>query len=174
MFFLFSTNFIIFLQEYFIQCMVLNSTFLLLPVKFLSVCRIVPVVLSRPTCIILKTKFSQDISLIWWMTGSIYDKCGFLYISWVVYISFPDFARALNHLIVSILRGILSSQFPAVTGTVGIYWSRFSIKGLYYTFLNIFCNFHAFKHVNCWFKSNRFTLKYLNVSLLVTTVGNNA
>ena len=38
----------------------------------------------------------------------------------------------------------------------------------YYTFLNRFCNFRAFKHVNS-FLSNRFTIKSLNMRLLAPT-----
>ena len=46
---LLSTYFLIFLQEYFINCTVNDIIFLLLPVKFISVCGIVPAVFSRPT-----------------------------------------------------------------------------------------------------------------------------
>ena len=46
------------MQEDFIHCTVNNSSILLLPVKFISVCGIVPVVLSRNSFIIVIIKFS--------------------------------------------------------------------------------------------------------------------
>ena len=48
---LLSTYFFIFLQEYLINCTVTDSIILLLPVKFISVCGIMPAVFSRPTLI---------------------------------------------------------------------------------------------------------------------------
>ena len=62
--FLFSTYFIIFLQEDFINYTLNNSIIPLLTVKFLPDCRIVPAVLSRPAFSVLRTKVSQDPALV--------------------------------------------------------------------------------------------------------------
>ena len=115
------TNFIIFLHEDFIHCMINNSIFIFLSVKFIYVCGIVPAVLNRPNFNILRTKVSQDLAFILWMPGAMYETCVFLYILWVIYISFPALASALDRLGVSILWGGLSSHFPDLTITVGIF-----------------------------------------------------
>ena len=99
MYFLFITNF--FLQEEFIHIMVNNRIVILPPVKLPSVCRIVPVILSRPIFIILRTKFSQDIVLILLMTGAVYETLGFGYLLLIMYICFTAVEIALTHLRVS-------------------------------------------------------------------------
>ena len=61
---LLTTYFSDFMHEYFINCIVNNIIILLLPVKFLSIWRIVPPVRSMPTFSIIRTKFSRDLTLI--------------------------------------------------------------------------------------------------------------
>ena len=128
MWFLFSTYFIIFLQDDLIHCMVNNRIFILLYVKFISVCGIVPTVLSRPTFSILRNKISQDPSFIWLMPGSTYETCGFGSILKMIYISFFALFGALTHFGVNIWWGNFSSYFPAVNRTVGIFPSRLFYK----------------------------------------------
>ena len=52
------------LQDYFIPCVFKTIIVLLLPFKFISICVMLPMVLSRPTFSILRTKVSQDIAFI--------------------------------------------------------------------------------------------------------------
>ena len=105
---LFSTYFLFFLKEDFINCTVNNIIILLLPVKFISVCRIMPAVLSMTTFNTLRTKVSQDLKFLWWMNGAMDETCGFGAIFWMVYISFPELTSDLTHIGVSILQGISS------------------------------------------------------------------
>ena len=58
------TYFLILLQDDFINCTVNNSTIILLLIKFISGCRILLALLSRPDFCILRTKFSQDLAFI--------------------------------------------------------------------------------------------------------------
>ena len=102
---LFSTYFLVFLQEYFINCNVNNIIILLVPVKYISVCRIVPTVLSRPTFRILRTKVSQEHAFILWITRAMDEACGLGPILPMVYISFPALVIYINHIGVSILWG---------------------------------------------------------------------
>ena len=62
--FLLSTYFLVFMKDDFIHCTVNNSIILFLYVKFISWFSIVPVVLSRCTFNILRTKVSQDLAFI--------------------------------------------------------------------------------------------------------------
>ena len=101
---------------------------------------------------------------------AMYETCGFVSILQIIYICFTVFSSSITRLIVNIWRGGFSSHFPDVTGTVGIWPSRFFIIGFYYTLINIFWDFRAFKHVNICFKSNIFTIKSLNVQLLAPTI----
>ena len=130
-----------------------------------------PVVLSRPTLSILRTKVPQDRAFFWWMPGSMDETCGFGYIPRMIYISFSALDRTLTHLGVSIWRGGFSSQFTDVTRTVGICPSSIIIRSFYYNFVNRFWNFHAFKHIKIFFKSNRFKIEYLYTRLLDPAFG---
>ena len=85
---LLSTYFLVLLQEYFINCTVNDIIILLLSVKFPPVYDIVPVELSSPIFIILKTNVYKDLAFIWWMTGAMDEMCGFLTYFRLVYISF--------------------------------------------------------------------------------------
>ena len=152
--------------------MVINSIVLFLPVKFISVCRIFPEVLSRPTIGILRTKVSQDLAVIRWMSGDMYETNGFVSILHVVYIYFPTIDISLTRFGVIIWWGSFSSRFPDMTNTIDIYPSRFLIIRFYSTFVNRFWNFHVFKDVNNFVKINIFTIKSLYILLLDPAVGN--
>ena len=52
-----------------------------------------------------------------------------------------------THLMVRLWLGGLSSHFTAETSTVGICPSIFFIRRFFNTFINLFCNFHAFKQI---------------------------
>ena len=62
--YLLSAYFLDFMQKYFINCNVNNSIIFLLSVKNFIVYGIMPVVLSRPSFIILRTKVSQDLPFV--------------------------------------------------------------------------------------------------------------
>ena len=62
--FSFSTYFIVLLWDDLIYCMINNSIFLFLTVKFIFSCGVITAVLSRLDFIILRTKFSQDLAFI--------------------------------------------------------------------------------------------------------------
>ena len=128
MWLLFSTYFIIFLQEYSLCCLFNNSIVLLMSIKLPYVCRIFPAVLSRYTFRIIITKVSQDLAFIVWMPGDMYESCGFGFILRIIYISFPMIASTLTHIRVSIWQGWFSSHYHYVTSTVGIFPSMFFIK----------------------------------------------
>ena len=168
---LFSTYFIILLQEGFIHCMINNGVVIFLYVKFLYVFKILPVVPSRPTFIILKTKVSQDIGCVRWIPGDMDDTCGFGSILRMIYISFSEIASAIIHLGVIILQGRFSSHFPSITRTDGTFPCIIFIRRLYYTFVNIFWNFCVLKNVNICFKSNIFIIKSLYILLLDPDIG---
>ena len=76
MFSLLNTYFLILLQENFIHFTFNNSIILLLPIKFSPICGIVPAVFSSPTFSILRTKVSQDLAFIWWITGAMDETYG--------------------------------------------------------------------------------------------------
>ena len=129
MFFLFMTYFIFFLKKDFIHCMANNSIFLFLPFKFISICRIVSVVLSRNSVRKIRTKVSQDLTLIWIIPVAMYEICVFVSILHIIYIPFSVLASAISHLGVCIWRGGLSSHFTDFTRTVNIWPSMFLIRG---------------------------------------------
>ena len=66
-----------------------NSIVLFMPVNFIYVFGIMPAVLSRPNFIILRTKVSQDLAFVWWMTRAMYETYGFRSILRMIYISLP-------------------------------------------------------------------------------------
>ena len=169
--FILVTYFIISFKEYSIHCVVNNSIVLLLPVKFPSVLGVVPAVLGKPTFSILITKFSLDLAFFWWIHGDKYETYGLWSILWIIYKNISVLASALTRLGVIILQFGLSSHFPYVTSMVGIHLSRFFIIKFYYTFVNRFFNFHAFKNINSSFKIYRLTIKSLYIKLLNPTVG---
>ena len=107
--FLLSTYFLVFLQEDFINCTVKNSFIFLLTVKCHLVFDIVPMVLSRPTFSIIRTKVSQDLAFIWWITGFIYETCGFGLTLKLVYIYISALASPITHIRVIIWWGRFSS-----------------------------------------------------------------
>ena len=88
MWFLFRSYFIIFFQDNLIHCMINNSIVLLMYLKFIFVRGIIPTVLSNPAFSILGNKVSQDVELIWWMTGAMYETSFFVYILWMICIFF--------------------------------------------------------------------------------------
>ena len=143
-----NTYFSVSLHEYIINCTVNKRIILLMTVKFISVCGIVSVVLSRPTFNILRTKVSQDLALIWRMPGAMDKPYGFGITIQVVYIYFTGIDIALTNLGVSIWQGGFYSRYPAVASMFEIFHNSFFIRRLYYTFVNRLCNLHAFKHIN--------------------------
>ena len=149
--FSFSTNFINFLQDDIMHCMINNSIVLFLSVKYPFSCGVIPVVCSRPDFRILSTKVSQHLALISWIPGAMDNTSLFGSILRMIYIPFPVLYSSLIHLRVSILWGSLCSHFPAVTSTVVILPSRFFIRRFYDTFINRFWYLQTFKHVNSWF-----------------------
>ena len=164
--FIFSTYFIIFVQKDFIHCMINDSIFLLLYVKFISGRGIVLVVLGRDAFRVLRTILPQYLALIWWMHGAMDETSGSGSISCIIYLSFSELSITLTHLGVCILRSDFSSHFPAVTSMVGICSVRYFIRRIYYTLINIFCYFHSFKHVNSCFKRNILTIKSLYIRMI--------
>ena len=165
------TYFLVLIQEYLINCTVNNSIIIFLNVKFISVCVIMPAVLSRPNFTIIRTKVSQDLEFILWIPGAMVETCGFGPTLWIVYISFPDLARDITNLGVIIWGGRLYSLWPAVTTTVGICLISFFKIRFHSNFLNIFRYTNALKHINSPFESNRSEIKYLNIRLLDPTIG---
>ena len=161
--FLLRTYFSIFLQDDFIRCNVNSRTIIFLPVKFLSLYGMVTVVLGRSTFKILRTKVSQDLEFFWWIPGAIYET-GFGITLRVVYIYFSGLERALTHLGLSIWWGKFSSLLTTVTST-------FFIGSFYYNFICRLHNFHAFKNINQFPKSNRLTVKNLQICLLDPDIG---
>ena len=166
-----STYFIILLYNYIIHCMINNIIILLLSVKFIFSCGFMNAVLNRLAFLILRTKVSQDLTFIWWMPRAMDETIVFGSIIWMIYKHFSVLASAITHIRLSMWRGSFSSIFPSVTSTVGIWPSRFFIRMFYNTFINIFCYFHAFKHVYGFFKSNGSTIKSLHTCLLAPTIG---
>ena len=94
--FLFSTYFIIFLQEKWIHCFFNNSIVLFLPVKYISVLRIVSAVIIMPNFSILRDKVSQDLVFIWWIHSTMYGACGFGSILWIIYAYFTALSSDLT------------------------------------------------------------------------------
>ena len=168
--FCFITSFIILLQDFSSTAWLTISLFSCFMLIFSS-CGIMPAVLSRPDFRIFRTKFSQDLAVIWWIIEVMDDTIVFVYNPGMLYIPFSMIANALTHLRVSDWQGGVSSHFISVTSAVGIWPHRFFIRRFYYTFINIFCYFHEFKHVNSCFKGKKFTIKSLHTCLLAPAVG---
>ena len=125
--------------------------------------------LIRLPLIILSPKVSQDLTFIRRISGGV-DETGSRFYLRVIYISFSVLAGDLSCRRASFRRGGFSSHIPSVTSTVGICLGRFFIRRLYYTFVNIFCNFHTLKHINSLFKRNGFAIKALNIGLFRTSI----
>ena len=142
--FLHSTYFFTIMQQDFIHCTINNIIILLMTVKFLSWCHIVPTFLIRYFPSIIRTKFSQDLASIWLIPRAMYE-IGFGLTYWVFYISFSALVRALTNSGVSMWWNVFFSIFPSVTITFGIFPSKLFIRRVYYTFINMFSNIHALK-----------------------------
>ena len=171
MWFSFRTYFIIFLQDYFIHWMINNRIVLLMYVKFISSRRVMTAVLSRPGSRILRNKVSQDLSFFWWMSEAMDEISVFGSIFRMIYKGFPALTRSLIRIGLSSWRGVLSSHFPAVASTVGIFPSRVFIRGLHNSCMYIFWYFHAFKHFKILLKINVFTMKSLKICLIAPDDG---
>ena len=170
--FLLSTYYFILMHQDFIHWTANNIIILLIPVKFISWYRIFPVVLSMYDFNIIRTKVSHELELIWWMPRAMY-KTGFWTNLQMVYIYFSLLHISLTHHGVSIWRGIFYSIFPAVTSMGVICPSILFIRILYYTFIDILHNIHAFKHVKYFIKSSRLAVKTLYIWLLAPTIKHN-
>ena len=119
---------------------------------------------SSLTIIILRTKFSHDLTFIRRMYGAV-NKIGFRFALWAIYLSFLALASALFRHRASLRQGEFYSLIPYVTSTIGIFPGRFLIRRFYYIFVNRFCNFHTLKYINSLFKRNRSAIKALNIGL---------
>ena len=122
--------------------------------------------LSRTDFGVLRTKITQDLTLIWWVPRAMNKTGTFWYIPWMTYITLLALYSDLNHTGVGFWRGGFSSHKATDTRTVGICNNRFLIRGFYNIFINTSRNFHAFKHIYRCFKSNLFTTKTLHIWLL--------
>ena len=169
LFFLLITYVLILMHQDFIQCTVKKINITLLPVKFPSWYGIASTVLSGSTFNILWTKISQDLAFIWWMPGAMNDTDFWLYL-WLVYIYISVLARALTLLGVGMWWGGFSCFLHDETSTGGIRPSRFFIRRFYYTFIDRLRNFHVFKYINWFLKSNRLTVKCLHIRLLAPDI----
>ena len=149
--FIFHNKCFIILQDDFTDCMLDYSVFILLSSNMFLSCRLLHAILSRTDFIILSTKVSQDLILIWWMSRAMDKKRYFWSIIRMIYIPFYALARALTHIRVCNWQGNLYYHLRNVTSTVGIFPSRFFIIRFYNTFINIFLYFHKLKHVYSFF-----------------------
>ena len=122
----------------------------------------IPMVLSRLIFILFRTKVSQYLKFIRIMSGAV-NETSFRFALQVIYIFVLALASALSCRGVILRRGVLSSLLDAVTITFVICPGRFLIRNFYYTFLNIFYDFHTLKHINSLFKRNGFAIKSLNI-----------
>ena len=147
-----------FLQDYLIHCMIKNIIVLLMSIKNISSCGIMSTVLSMTAFRIPRIKSFQEQASIWLISRAMDDTSVFGSILRMIYIPSSALVSSLTRLGLSIWRGVLSSHFYAVARTVDIFPSRFFMRRFYYTFINIFWYFHAFKNVNTYFKINGFTI----------------
>ena len=147
MWFIFCNRFIVLLQNDLIKFMLNHSIVLLIYIKFLSSWGLLSTLLSRPAFIILVTEVSKNLTFICICTGP-----------WMIQVSpsddtfpFSALTSALTHIGISIWQDGFSSNFTAVTSTVGIFTIMCFVIGLCSTFINRFCFFHAFKHLQIFY-----------------------
>ena len=130
----------------------------------------ISMVLSKTTLSVLSTKVSQDFPFIRKISRAV-DETVFWFAIWAIYISFLALFCTLSCCGVSLRQRGFSSIIPAMTSTAGILLGRFFIRKFYYTFVNIFWNFHTLKHSNSLFKQNEFAIKTLNIGFLYDILG---
>ena len=85
------------------------------------------------------------------MSGAM-NETGFLLALRAIFILFSALVSAIYRRGVSLRQVGVSSLTPAMTITVSIYPDKFLIRNFYYTFVNIFYNFHTLKYVDRFIK----------------------
>ena len=85
------------------------------------------------------------------MSGAM-NETGFLLALRAIFIPFSALVSAIYRRGVSLRQVGVSSLTPAMTITVSIYPDKFLIRNFYYTFVNIFYNFHTLKYVDRFIK----------------------
>ena len=122
------------------------SIVLFLSAKYLLSCKLLDMVLFRPSFRIIITNVSQDLTFIWWLYRAMYETSYFGSIFRFFYIPFSALSGSLTHIGVSSLHGGFSYHFPDEIITVGIFPSRGFIRRFYKIFINIIFYVRAFKY----------------------------